>query len=140
MGIRAGALVLDFVFFCICGLVLSVIMGAPGFETVNGRVEYQTLATFIDIVSWSIFLLYVPVCWYLFEGTPGKRLLGLRIVRASDGRKLGIGRIILRYLVWAFCIYLLFIPAIIAALVGNEDPQKRAWTDYAGDSVVVKEL
>ena len=139
MGIRTGALVLDFIFFCVFGVVLSVIMNAPGFETVDGRVQYQALANVIDFVSWSIFLLYVPVCWYFFEGTAGKRLLGLRIVRASDGGKLGLGRVLLRYLVWAFCLGVCFIPAVIAAVVGNEDPHKRAWTDYAGDSVVVKQ-
>ena len=82
----------------------------------------------------------VPVCWYLLEGTPGQRLLRLRIVRASDGERIGIGRILLRYLVWAFCLWAFCIPAVIAAVVANDHPQKRAWTDLAGDSVVVRTL
>ena len=140
IGVRAGALVLDSVFFCIFGFILALIMGIPGLKTVNGTIQYQTLANVIDLASWLIVLLYVPACWYFFEGTPGQRLLGLRIARASDGRKLGIGRILLRYLVWAFCLCALCIPAVIAAVIGSEDPQKRAWTDYAGDSVVVRHI
>jgi len=138
IGARAGALTLDLVFFCVFGVVLSGIMHTPGLQTINGTVQDQTLANVIDLASWLIVLLYVPVCWCILEGTPGQRLLGLRVVRASDGRKLGIGRILLRYVVWAFCLGALCIPAVIAAVIASDHPQKRAWTDFAGDSVVVR--
>jgi uncharacterized RDD family membrane protein YckC len=140
IGIRTGALVLDFFFFCVIGFVLAEIMHTPGLQTVNGTIRDQSLASAIDLVSWLTFLLYVPVCWYFLEGTAGQRLLGLRVVRASDGRKLGIGRLLVRYLMWAFCLCALCIPAVIAAVMGAEDPQKRTWIDQVGDSVVVRQI
>ena len=131
---------LDSIFFLVFTFVVTEIMNAPGLQTVNGTVQYQTLANVILLATWLIVLMYIPVCWHLFEGTPGQRLLRLRIVRASDGERIGIGRILLRYLVWAFCLWPFCIPAVIAAVVANDHPQKRAWTDLAGDSVVVRTL
>jgi uncharacterized RDD family membrane protein YckC len=138
VGIRVGALVLDFLFFCVFGLVLSMIMHTPSLETVDGTIRDQTLANVIDFSSWTIALLWVPVWWYFSQGTPGQRALGLRIVRASDGGRLGIGRVLLRYFVWSLCLCALCIPAVVAAVVADADARKRAWTDYAGDSVVVR--
>ena len=137
MSVRVGALLADLVFFGIFVVVMSVIMHTPGLQTApDGTIQYQALADFIDVCCWLSVLLYVPVCWYVFGGTVGQRLLGLRVARASDGKPLGVGRVALRYLVWATCLCLI-VPAVIAAAVAAGDPQKRAWTDFAGDSVVV---
>jgi len=140
IGVRFGALAVDAIFFCIFGVALSLFMNMPGLETVDGKIQYQTLANVIDVASWLIVLLYVPVCWYFFAGTPGQRLLKLRIVRATDGGRLGIGRIVLRYLTWGFCMIMFLIPAAVAGIFAAENPRKRAWPDLAGDSVVVREL
>jgi uncharacterized RDD family membrane protein YckC len=139
IGVRVGALVLDSVFFFIFFLAVGVVMDMPGLATVDGTIQYQWLSTAIGLSAWAIGLFYVPVCWYLFGGTAGQRLLSLRVVRASNGAKVGIGRILLRYLVWAICLSF-FIPAIIAGVLASGDRQKRAWTDIAGESVVVREV
>jgi uncharacterized RDD family membrane protein YckC len=139
IGIRIGALLLDSIFFYIFIVIIAEVMDSPGLKTVNGVIQDQGLAYVIGATSVLISLFYVPVCWFLFNGTAGQRMLSLRVVRSSDGGKLSVGRILLRYLVWAFCLCLL-VPAIIAGITAVFNPKKRAWTDYAGDSVVVKVL
>jgi uncharacterized RDD family membrane protein YckC len=68
-----------------------------------------------------------------FEATPGKRMLGLRVVRA-DGSPVGAGKIILRYfgeqLSW-----ILFLSGYVMAAF---DDEKRTLHDFLCDTRVVK--
>ena len=79
---------------------------------------------------------YHPACWYIFEGSIGQRLLGLRVVRAVDGQSLTLGAVTIRYMI--FVVVTLVIPlAILSAAMANRDPLKRAWHDQTVGSVVV---
>ncbi|MEU6879389.1 RDD family protein [Streptomyces sp. NPDC046712] len=40
---------------------------------------------------------YSPVCVSRWGGTPGKRVMGMEVVRASDGARLGYGAAVLRH-------------------------------------------
>ena len=68
-----------------------------------------------------------------FEATPGKRMLGLRIVGA-DGSRVGAGRIILRYFGEQLSALLFLSGYVMAAF----DDEKRTLHDYLCDTRVVK--
>ncbi len=67
------------------------------------------------------------------EATPGKRLLGLRVVRA-DGGRLGAGRVIGRY----FAEQLSGLVFMAGYLMAAFDEEKRALHDFMCDTRVVK--
>lgn len=68
-----------------------------------------------------------------YEATPGKRMLGLRVVRA-DGARVGAGKIILRYFGEQLSFILFFSGYVMAAF----DEEKRTLHDYICDTRVVK--
>ena len=72
-----------------------------------------------------------------FQGTIGQRALGIRVVRAADGKPLGIGATIIRYILFAVFTCTIII-GIIAAIAGADDPAKQTWMDKAAGSVSVK--
>jgi uncharacterized RDD family membrane protein YckC len=65
--------------------------------------------------------------------------MGLRVVREVDGLPLRIGAVVLRYVIWFACM-LTVILAIIAAIMADSEPAKRAWHDEASGSVVIRPL
>ncbi|MCX6938480.1 MAG: RDD family protein [Verrucomicrobia bacterium] len=67
------------------------------------------------------------------EATPGKRILGLRVVRA-DGGRLGVGRIIGRYFSETVSTVVFFAGYVMAAF----DEEKRTLHDYMCDTRVVR--
>jgi len=68
-----------------------------------------------------------------FSATPGKLMLGIKVVR-SDGSALSHGRIIARYFAEMLNRFTLFIGYVIAAF----DDEKRAMHDHICDTRVVK--
>lgn len=130
MTIRIGALLIDAALMI--GALLIVFLA----EGVFGP---GTLGTALATNIWLVLLVgYHPTCWWLFEASIGQRVLRLRVARAQDGRSLGVGRTVIRFLVWAVCTTAV-IPGI-AALVANDDPRKQTWWDKAADSVVVRRV
>ena len=143
IGHRFGALLIDAAIMFGALMTASVLAAAWASRYYVGdssdSVTYSTSSTAI-IVAWVLFLfLYHPVCWYLFGGSIGQRALGLRILRAADGRRLGLGSILVRYSIFAICTATV-IPGLIAAAMAADDPFKRAWHDEAARSVVVRRL
>ena len=77
---------------------------------------------------------YHSFCWAGFGATPGKALLGLRVVRASDGGSLSLPRALLR---WAG--YLLSsLPLGLGFIAASWDPQGRAWHDRLAGTLVIR--
>jgi uncharacterized RDD family membrane protein YckC len=125
-------------------IIASIIANAFGMQTYdNGfRDTYTVYSTGASVTFLCWFILafaYHPTCWWAFEGTIGQRALGLRVVRAADGRSLGFGATTIRYIVWLVC-QVITIIAIIAAAIANDDPRKQTWWDKAAGSVVVRRI
>jgi uncharacterized RDD family membrane protein YckC len=100
-------------------------------------VANSAAATAIYWIWVLFFMAYHPACWYAFGSSLGQRALGLRVVRASDGLKVGLGAVLIRYVIFAVSTGTVIL-GIIAAAMANEDPFKRAWHDEAARSVVVR--
>ena len=78
--------------------------------------------------------LIVIAFWFFYGATPAKMLLGIKIVRASDGGKMGIGRSIVRFLG--------YIPVLLTMGIGflwvAFDKRKQALHDKIAGTVVIK--
>ncbi len=81
----------------------------------------------------AIPVVYSIVLW-AFGGTVGQRVLGLRVVDASTGGNLGIGKSILRYV--GFIIST--IPVYIGLIWVGFDSRKQGWHDKIAGSLVVR--
>ncbi len=135
IAVRFGALVVDTVLLgCSLfglGLVLSAIGGGSATRSES------TGATAVAVTWWVLVFIYHPTCWYIFGATPGQKALGLRVAQASSGQSLGIGAVIVRYLVF-FMVTVAFPLGIVSAAIASKDPFKRAWHDELARSVVVR--
>lgn len=87
--------------------------------------------------GYGIFLLW----WVATAGlTPGKRLLGLRVVSDRSGRPIGWGPAFIRQLVLGLVVGLtLGIGGLVLAAVAARSPRRQGWHDRAAGSVVVDE-
>lgn len=75
----------------------GIIVSAPLaiiFGVITGDWENENFSTLFNF----LYMVIVPILWYGY--TVGKRIMGIRIVR-MDGKKLGIGTMLMRYLVAA---------------------------------------
>ncbi|MEW5551272.1 RDD family protein [Peribacillus frigoritolerans] len=79
------------------GVLDGIIVSAPLaiiFGVITGDWENENFSTLFNF----LYMVIVPILWYGY--TVGKRIMGIRIVR-MDGKKLGIGTMLMRYLVAA---------------------------------------
>ncbi|MGA2513753.1 MAG: RDD family protein [Candidatus Limnocylindrales bacterium] len=144
-GVRERFLALLIDLFIVVGIPFAIFMGVVvpfvAFTSPTEDVPVRAFyAIFLSWVVWWVFaLIYHPTCWYFFEGTPGQRMIGLRVVRASDGRSLGVVAVLVRYVIFSFVTILVPL-GIVSGFVTANDPSKRAWHDELAQSVVVQRL
>ncbi len=86
----------------------------------------------IELLSWPITILYYTVFVGMYGGTPGKLILGLRVV-VSDGTKVSYLRAFGRY--WAYMLSMLTLG--IGYIIAGFDSQKRALHDHICNTRVV---
>jgi uncharacterized RDD family membrane protein YckC len=135
---RFGALLIDGVIL-ICSLfALGLLVTAAGGSGSSSRSDSPAI-TAIGLIWWFLVLIYHPACWWVFGSTLGQKALGLRVAQASNGQALGIGAVLIRYLI--FAIVTVIVPlGLISGVMASNDPFKRAWHDEVARSVVVKRL
>ena len=104
-------------------------------DLTNGRFQatLQEISLLIGAVFTPLFSLgYFLIFWVVTGFTPGKGLLGLRVVR-SNGQPVTIGLALLRYIgywVSALFLFLSFLWVIV-------DRRKQGWHDKIGRTIVV---
>ncbi|HEU0291683.1 MAG TPA: RDD family protein [Anaerolineales bacterium] len=98
--VRAGAYILDVVFTWIITLVLSLVVGfllgiilaLAGREINFAQEQFRVLDLLIGLVT---FTLYFMIFEWLYGATPGKVILGMRVV-LEDGRPCTLGAALIR--------------------------------------------
>jgi uncharacterized RDD family membrane protein YckC len=95
----------------------------------------------VPVVSgWVNFLINfspaiaVIVFWIYKSSTPGKMIVGAKIVDATTGANLTVGQSIGRYLAYYVSIIPLFLGLIWVAI----DPRKQGWHDKLAHTVVIR--
>ena len=153
---RAGAYILDNLIFSLCLLLISVPAGVAIGMTLEESVTFFTgslkVPASVDnpTAAWIIFGLQIAIqgllpalflVWWAGQ-TPGKRIIGIRVV-AADGAALTLGRALQRELVWKTLILgALFIVTLGLAFIANylwplRDAQNRAGQDFWAKTRVV---
>lgn len=87
------------------------------------------------LISYVLPIVFTIGLWIKFGGTPGKRILGLKIIDEKNHQHLTIGRSLLRYLGYILSSITLLIGFIWIAF----DKKKKGLHDYMSGSIVVKE-
>lgn len=133
MAVRLGALLIDAVIVVGSEVAISLLLVGNA----SSGSGYTPEATAVSLTWWIFALAYHPACWYLFGATAGQRVLGMRVVRAYDGLRPGIGQVLVRYLIF-FTVTIVFPIGIISGIVASADPRKQAWHDDVAGTVVVR--
>jgi len=90
------------------------------------------LARYAPVVVSIILVGYYLFFWALFGFTPGKFLLGIKIVR-QDGRKMGLGRAIVRFVGY----WISAIPLFLGFIWIIFDSQREGWHDKLANTQVI---
>ena len=86
------------------------------------------------LVSMIVTPTYFIGFWATIGQTVGMKLLGLRVVRNSDGGRLGFGRAVLRLVGFSISCIPLYLGLIWVAF----DSRKRGWHDLIAGSAVIR--
>jgi uncharacterized RDD family membrane protein YckC len=128
---RTGAALIDSI------LVVMVIL--PVIYWIYGPEYFQTpevIAGPADVLlNWVFPAIAVIVFWIYRQATPGKMVIGARIVDASTGRPPSTGQLIGRY----FAYYVSMIPFFLGMIWVAFDPRKQGWHDKLAGTVVVRD-
>ncbi|MGM0887533.1 MAG: RDD family protein [Bacillota bacterium] len=115
------------------GVLDGIIVSAPlaiFFGVITGDWENENFSTLFNF----LYMVIVPILWYGY--TVGKRIMGIRIVR-MDGKKLGIGTMLLRCLVAALVYAItLGIGFIISAFMVGIRKDHRSIHDFIAGTYV----
>jgi uncharacterized RDD family membrane protein YckC len=95
--------------------------------------SYQVNGAGLGIVT-AVLGAYWVVTWSLLGGSLGQKALGLRVVNAVDGRHIGIGKALLRFIGYIISA----IPFAIGLIWAAFDPQKQGWHDKIAGTFVVR--
>ena len=90
---------------------------------------------FVLVVSMLFSFAYWVVQAIEFEGTPGKKMMGLRIVTAAESRRLSYGQMVLREIIGR---PISMIPLFAGYFWGLFSKDHRAWHDKIGKTRVVE--
>jgi uncharacterized RDD family membrane protein YckC len=87
-------------------------------------------------VLWLTHVIYHVVLWSWRGGTLGQLALGIQVRREADGRRIGLGTALLRYIGYLISTWALYIGLIWAAF----DRRKQGWHDKIAGTVVIRRL
>jgi uncharacterized RDD family membrane protein YckC len=100
---------------------------------VNDSVTLQEILRIIAlVVSYLYGILYFTVFWLIVGYTPGKYLLGLKVIR-TDGKKLKFGRCFIRAVGYSISGLFLFLGFIWIIL----DRRRQSWHDKLAGTLVI---
>jgi len=96
---------------------------------------YSAISLLYIFVSYVLPFILTVVLWVKYGGTPGKRLLGLKIIDEKTGQHLTAGKSVARYFCYVLSLLLLGLGCIWVAF----DKKKKGLHDHMVGSIVVIE-
>lgn len=129
--IRFAAYIIDGLILGVVGIILGVAVGLVAGLSGSSAAAVQGV---LYLVSFVIGIAYFTGFWVRGGSTPGMSLLGLQVVRDSDGGPISWGKALLRYVGIVISTIALFIGLIWVAF----DSRKRGWHDLMAGTVVIR--
>lgn len=132
---RVLAAFIDGILFSILTLILvvGVGFGAAVFSGEDAFSDGSAIGLVYMFVSYVLPFFITVVLWVKYGGTPGKRMLGLRIIDERTGKHLSSGKSIARYFAYVLSMLLLGLGCIWVAF----DKKKKGLHDHITGSIVV---
>ncbi len=128
--IRVAATLLDSIWVIALTLALGwMIYGAIYFQSTQFVMGYADF-----FISYVLPFILTMLFWYYKSATPGKMLLGLKIVDAASGGKPSKAQLVGRY----FAYYLSGLPLFLGFLWVAWDRRKQGWHDKLAGTLVVR--
>lgn len=128
--IRTLATVIDSLLWMVVLFVIFLM-----FFLVGDFAEPEATYTTTDLISSLAFAIFSIGCWVKFAGTPGKRLLKLKVLDAQTGEHVSFMQAVIRYL--------MYIPSTLVLCLGffwvAFDAKKQGWHDKVAKTYVVRE-
>lgn len=138
-GIRLLATLIDNLILGIAlAPIFSLLLG-PGLSNAELQHILQTegIAGIIQpdeiIIQQTILLIIIAFCWIKFAGTPGKRLLKLKVIDAQTGKNINIFQSIIRFLGYFISSFFMGIGFVWIIF----DKQNQGWHDKLAGTVVI---
>lgn len=129
--IRVLASLIDTAWLMALTLALGwMIYGAIYFQSTQFTEGYADL-----FITYVLPLILTILFWYYRAATPGKMVLGMKIVDANTLGKVSTGRLFLRYLGY----YLSTLVFGLGFFWVAWDPRKQGWHDKIAKTLVIKE-
>lgn len=128
--IRAGATLIDVIILLIVIAIPLTIIYGEGYWA-GDRLYYGFWDGFLNYVLPFIATIWF---WRRFLGTPGKMLVGIKIVDAKTGDKMSIAQSIARY----FAYLISMIPFGLGFFWIAVDKKKQGWHDKLAGTVVIR--
>jgi uncharacterized RDD family membrane protein YckC len=130
--VRVGAALLDTLLIVM--VTLPVLIAIYGWAYLDaGKTGFIAGAADL-LISWVAPAAAVILFWLYKQATPGKMLLGIKVVDARSGQSLTIGQSIVRYLGY----FVSAIPFGLGLIWVAFDSKKRGWHDRLAGSVVIR--
>jgi uncharacterized RDD family membrane protein YckC len=124
-GVRLLAQIIDLFWL----VPLSVLLEVVGSLVNGGAISWGG-----EMMASIICALIVILFWVERQGTPGKLVLGLRVVDAETGGTPPIGRLVMRYVGYLVSA----LPLCLGYLWALWDGRRQGWHDKMAGTVVVK--
>ncbi len=136
---RLVAIVLDTLILIVVAAILGAIFfGRARVANNANRLGFgNRFLTGRSLLGLGIGLAYYGYLNGVVGQTIGKMALRIRVVDATTGRPIGIGRGMLRYFIYAALFALCLVPGVLNALAPLWDRMRQAWHDKAVNSLVV---
>lgn len=136
--IRLAAYLVDAILVAVIAYVVIRILGIFVDSSGDGPIVPVAIApgtarVAATAINYSLSFVYLVGFWTWLGRTPGKMMLGLKVVR-TNGSRVGLGKSILRYIGYNIS-YLAF---FIGYLWIGVDPEKQGIHDKIADTYVVK--
>ena len=119
---------------CAMMIIVPVILAAYGSEYLT-LIQDKFVAGPVDLLVQYIFpAVAIIIFWLTRQATPGKMVIGAKVVDAATLGKLGVGQAILRYLGY----YVSMIPLLLGLIWVGIDAKKQGWHDKIAGTLVIK--
>lgn len=114
----------------VLGIVSLSLPSLPG-DAIQMLVIFIVLLTYVGFLSYSALVLAL----WAYGLTPGKWMLGIRVVKADTGKPAGFWRMALRQTIGQFVSAILCYLGYVWALV---DANRQAWHDKIAKTMVIR--
>ncbi|WP_288378098.1 RDD family protein [uncultured Acinetobacter sp.] len=136
--LRVGATIIDTLIIMLAVIPAAWIFYHGDVDLIfsTGLSDRQSSPWFDAMINYVFPFIYSILFWIFLKGTPGKRLMRLKVLDEQTGHPLTWGQAILRYIGYFPSTLVLFLGFFWIAF----DSKKQGWHDKMAKTVVVREL